>query len=131
MTTQSRLKERTVLCQYCGGKATLVTGKEIYPRRSDLHKLSFWLCAKCDAYVGTHKNSGGVPLGCLANAELRSAKSRAHTSFDPMWRGKKRTRNSAYRWLSKQLGIAEKKCHIGSFDVEMCNRVVDIMERLK
>ena len=41
---------------------------------------------------------------------------------------KTKARKAAYRWLSKQLGISAKICHIGMFDVETCKRVVEICE---
>lgn len=74
-------------CPYCGQQASLVSGKEIYPYRPDLHDRMFWLCRPCDAYVGTHKNSKRhVPLGLLANADLRWARMRAHAVFDGYWK---------------------------------------------
>lgn len=118
---------RTVNCDYCGNPAKLVKGSVIYPHRPDLSKLSFWQCEPCRAYVGCHKNSNAIPLGRLANAELRKAKNRAHAAFDPLWKSGKMKRSYAYQWLSEQLGIAGKDCHIGMFDVDMCNRVIKII----
>jgi len=116
-----------LLCPYCGEKAKMVGGKEIYPHRPDLYQLNFYQCAPCDAYVGCHKTGDGKqPLGRLANAELRKAKSAAHAAFDPMWKDGKKKRGSAYAWLSDQLGIDKRDCHIGMFDVETCRRVVEI-----
>ncbi|MDY6884041.1 MAG: zinc-finger-containing protein [Pseudomonadota bacterium] len=120
---------RIVLCHYCKAPAKLTNGKSIYPHRRDLHKLKFWQCQPCDAYVGCHRNGDGTaPLGRLANAELRKAKSAAHRAFDPMWRDGKVKRTEAYRWLAEQLEIDVKQCHIGMFDVEMCERVIEICE---
>lgn len=115
-----------VTCDYCGNSAQRVTGAEIYPHRPDLMGLIFWKCTPCEAYVGCHKNSNAVPLGRLANAELRQAKNAAHRAFDPLWQSGKMTRTGAYRWLSKQLGIAPKNCHIGMFDVATCEQVQQI-----
>jgi len=36
------------------------------------------------------------------------------------------TRTDAYGWLSRQLGIEFKSCHIGMFDVEMCQKVIEV-----
>lgn len=76
----------TVICSYCNKPAELVTGKEIYPHRPDLYPKKFWRCRPCTAYVGCHKPNAGYgdgtrPLGRLANAELRAAKSAAHAAF--------------------------------------------------
>lgn len=118
-----------VTCDYCGNAAKLVTGKAIYPRRPDLFRLHFWQCEPCGAYVGCHKKEGGngdgtKPLGRLANAELRAAKTRAHAAFDPLWRERNMKRHKAYGWLAEKLGISKADCHIGMMDVETCERVV-------
>lgn len=122
-----------VTCKYCGNPATLVKGDVIYPHRSDLYDLNFWQCEPCNAFVGCHKKSkrwnktGTEPLGRLANAELRTAKSAAHKAFDPMWQSKRCTRSDAYKLLSVLLKIQVEDCHIGNFDIETCNRVVELM----
>lgn len=121
-----------VLCNYCHQPAKLVTGKTVYPHRPDLFDKQFWECAPCNARVGCHKpnkgyGDGSRPLGRLANAELRAAKSAAHSAFDPIWQKGLKNRGSAYAWLSDHLGIDPKTCHIGEFDVDMCKRVVEIV----
>lgn len=124
---------KVILCPYCEAPAVLVSGDVIYPYRSDLRAKRFWLCQPCDAYVGCHaapQGDGTVPLGRLANAELRQAKIAAHAAFDPLWhqaRPKRpMKRKAAYTWLAEQLGIPRKQCHIGKFDVEQCKRVVEL-----
>lgn len=119
-------------CPYCGSEAKLTDSGKIYSRSYGWA----WVCARypqCDSYVGCHPGTA-EPLGRLADATLRKAKQEAHTAFDPLWKGrvardrcsKKQARNSAYRWLAKQLGISKDDCHIGQFDVETCRRVVEI-----
>lgn len=121
-----------VTCPYCDKPANLVTGAAIYPHRKDLHKQYFWFCQPCNAYVGTHKNSKAfAPLGRLANAELRAAKIEAHNAFDPLWKSREMSRRDAYQWLAKRLCMSVKKCHIGMFDVDMCNKVVEVMQKRK
>ncbi len=112
-----------MICPYCNKKPELVTGIKIYPHRPDLRKLEFWLCEPCWAYVGTHKRSG-LPLGRLADKDLRSAKSAAHRAFDPIWQSKKMKRGDAYAWLARELGISSKDCHIGEFDQIQCGAVM-------
>lgn len=121
-------------CPYCGGVAALVTGADIYPHRPDLCEKRFWACQPCDAYVGCHPaadaygrggmGDGTVPLGRLANAELRSLKQRAHAAFDPMWKSGAMSRRKAYAWLSTSMGIPSNKTHIGMFDEAQCRAVV-------
>lgn len=113
----------TPICPYCNKISKLVTGKEIYPHRKDLFSLNFYSCSSCDAYVGTHKGTT-KPLGRLANKELRKAKSAAHRAFDPLWKFGGMKRKEAYKWLAEVLNIKSADCHIGMFDVEMCEDVV-------
>lgn len=118
-----------IKCDYCGNPAKLVTGKEVYPHHPDLHRLNFWQCAPCGAFVGCHKKEGGngdgtKPLGRLANAELRAARKRAHAAFDPVWREGHMKRKQAYDWLAKELQIPAAQCHIGMMDLETCRRAV-------
>jgi len=115
---------REVICDYCGKAAAFVTGLQLYPHRPDLYSLQFYQCQPCKAHVGCHKGSNGVPLGRLANADLRAAKNRAHAAFDPIWKGRSMSRGSAYSWLAKSLGIPQQECHIGMFNIEMCEQVV-------
>lgn len=120
-------------CPYCNGTAVLVTGADIYPHRPDLADKKIWACTPCDAYVGCHppaKAPGGgmgdgtVPLGRLANAELRSLKQRAHAAFDPLWKSKAMSRRKAYAWLASAMEIPATKAHIGMFDEAQCRAVV-------
>lgn len=126
-----------VLCPYCGGAAKhLTSSAEIYHGR-DYGPM--WVCMPCGAWVGCHKGTDR-PLGRLANKELREWKVKAHAAFDPLWerklakrrreRGpdypKAAARGSGYKWLAQQLGIEQKDCHVGLFDVETCKRVVEI-----
>jgi len=121
------MSEVIVKCDYCGQNAKLVTGLDVYPHRRDLRKKVFWMCDRCDAYVGVHKNSPTYkPMGRLANAELRAAKVRAHEAFDPMWTEGYRTRSQAYSRLAFLLKINKVDCHIGRFDLDMCKKVVEV-----
>ncbi len=119
-------------CPYCRGQASLVTGAVIYPHRPDLAAKHFYRCAPCEAWVGCHPGTM-MPLGRLANAELRAWKSKAHEAFDPLWKRKMKkgvlqhhARRAGYVWLAVQLGIRPKDCHVGLFDVAPCQRVVEI-----
>lgn len=116
------------ICPYCNTEAVLVTGERIYPHRPDLADRKIWLCEKCGAYVGCHPGTE-APLGRLADAELRAAKMAAHTAFDVIWKKGNVRRSIAYRWLAEQLKIPNEQCHIGMFDVDLCQRVVDVCSK--
>lgn len=118
-----------MLCHYCNKEAELVLGNEIYPSLKHLHNRFFYLCKSCDAYVGCHAHTS-KPMGILANKELRQAKIKAHSAFDATWRGgsPKPSRKAAYKMLANKLGINSKDCHIGMFNLEMCNKVIEVLK---
>lgn len=117
------MKGITPICPYCKTFSKKVTGKEIYPHRKDLYKMTFYSCTPCKAYIGCHGTSEN-PLGRLANQELRKAKNSAHREFDRLWKFGDMKRKDAYKWLAKTLGIDGSDCHIGMFDVSTCKDVV-------
>jgi len=132
-------KAKSPSCPYCNRIAQLVSGDEIYSGRVDLAHKKFWKCTPCQAWVGTHlKSITFAPMGRLANQDLRKAKQAAHKAFDPLWRlgsvkhkiPKQEARIRAYKWLSESLNIDPKDCHIGMFDIDMCNQVVKFCEEV-
>ena len=118
-------------CPYCGKTAELRKSSDIYPHSPQNYGL-FWVCpGECDAYVGTHAISKKhIPLGRLANKELRDWKQKAHAAFDPMWQQSHAnyegfSRQQAYDWLTQQMGRS-KQIHIGDCDVSECKQIVEI-----
>lgn len=111
-----------ITCPYCHEEAEFIDSVHVYKIRS---YGMIYACRPCHAWVGVHKGTR-IPLGRLANKELRQAKMAAHAAFDPLWRNAGKDRGQAYGWLSQMLGIDRKECHIGMFDVEMCNLVVEV-----
>lgn len=129
-----------VICPYCGQVSALVKGDKVYPKLKDLHDKFFYVCAPCDARVGCHPPStsprggigdGTVPMGRLANGELRSAKVAAHHAFDSLHTEGFMTRSQSYVWLARTLGLKRSDCHIGMFDVSQCLRVVRVVNEFK
>lgn len=118
-----------VTCQYCNLTAAKVHGIDIYPHRPDLQSKVFYLCKGCDAYVGCHPGTS-IPLGILANAELRQAKRDAHLAFDRLWKEGRITRSKAYIVLARLMMRNPKNTHIGMMSVEQCRRVMAICEPL-
>ena len=124
-----------VICPYCKQPAKLVKGKDLYPRHPDLHNRNYWRCDPCEAHVGCHTPNrrfgfdGTQPLGVLANAQLRHAKHMAHQAFDPIWQSGRLPRGTAYQWLADQLGIPSDRCHIGEFNLEQCQKVLEVTRR--
>ena len=116
-----QILETKVKCQYCGNAAQLVDSRAVYKKSYG----NIWICYPCDAYVGCHKGTY-KPKGSLANIELRKARIRAHDAFDYYWKTGNISRKRAYLWLADRLGIKFNDCHIGMFDIETCDRVVEI-----
>jgi len=127
-------------CPYCGKPSHPATGREIYPHRPDLWGRGFFACTPCDAYVGTHRDTG-KPLGTLANAPTRAARQAAHAAFDPLWKHLMSVyegvltkkvhsvaRTRAYAWLADQMGYENRAdCHIAAMSIEQAQRVVQII----
>lgn len=129
-----RLQSITEPCPYCQSPVQLLlTSNELY------HGHDYgpaWVCSSwpaCDAYVGCHSGTT-MPLGRLANKELRIAKKEAHAAFDRLWKSKMErdgctkmeARNAGYEWLCKQLEMPRSQCHIGMMNLEQCKQVTKI-----
>lgn len=113
-----------VMCNYCGKRTRFVDSTIVYGRSYGM----IYYCPDCRAWVGVHKGTD-VPLGRLADAELRKAKMAAHAAFDVIWRRRRTTRKKAYKWLSEQMGLPAEKTHIGMFDVAQCERVIALCRK--
>lgn len=123
-----------VTCPYCSRQAMLVTGKQLYPHREDLHELNFWHCDSCEAYVGTHKKGirsgdGTRPTGTLADAATRKARKVAFAAFAPIKQSGELSRRKLNVWLASELGLTVDQIHIGIFDVQTCIRMAEICRR--
>lgn len=120
------------LCDYCGAKALLTRfGDETYPYRDDHGPL--WVCAPCEAWIGVPaRSTRHVPLGRLANAELRDAKSRLHDALEPLVTAKMRrdkvnafeARGKAIRWLAGELGFELSNPSIHLLTLEQCEQAI-------
>jgi hypothetical protein len=110
---------KEIICPYCKKPTELVNGNVIYPHRPDLAGKMFYLCRRCDAFVGCH-NGTTNPLGSPANSALRTCRKAAHDAFDWIWKSGHMRRSEAYAWLTKTLSIRSEDCHIGMFDQRKC-----------
>lgn len=117
------------ICPHCGSAVKIVCNSEIYNGQEYGEWPWAYKCdgSFCDAYVGMHPFTN-IPLGTLATHAMRDARKRAKNVFQPLWQSGRMTRSEAYAWLAGQLGITKvNECHIGWFDVPMCNRVVEVI----
>lgn len=114
-----------VKCDYCGADVIYTSNAEIYGREYGNGRC--YKCTGCDAYVGVHTGTN-IPLGRLADKELRSLKKKCHALFDPVWKSGCITRNKAYARLAKHLKIPVSDCHFGWFDKETLHKAIAIMK---
>lgn len=120
-----------MLCPYCGAVVLLKNASYVYHSKDSDKWGKVWVCSnfpKCDAYVGCHQGTE-IPLGRLANEKLRTLKSEAHRQFDPIWKSGLMSRKEAYKWLATMLNIPTEDCHIGMFDVKMCQKVIALCRK--
>lgn len=116
------------VCPYCNQKTELIDSAEIYNGTS--YGLMY-ICRACNVYVGCYKNTQRS-LGRLANAELRLAKHTAHEHFDRIWKSKEMVgwyQKKAYKWLSEQLDTPLEYTHIGMFELDMCEKVIELSDK--
>ena len=133
-------------CPYCHSGVELVTGAEVYPDREDLAERRIWRCTACDASVGCHRpgarvvlrrgevviSDGTLPMGTLADHDLRAARIETHRLFDGLWQPPAcMSRHDAYAWLAKLLGVPHEEAHIASLTHDEAIKVQLAIEDLQ
>jgi hypothetical protein len=123
-------------CNYCGAKAALSrAGDESYPYREDHGAL--WICTRCQAWIGIHSRSARhVPLGLLADAALREAKSHLYDALEPLVAAKVRrdginpfsARAKALHWVATELGFEPVPASIHNMTLDQCQRGLRYVE---
>jgi hypothetical protein len=126
-------------CADCGRRSDLVGGREIYPHRPDLFKLSFYLCPACpNSYIGCHLGTDSA-IGKPGGPETRQAREAAREAFDPLWKAKAtrdkirpgKAREDGQKWLAPQLGLRPDDCQINLMDADTALRVVEICRAVR
>ncbi len=124
------------ICPYCLSPTQYIDSSSIYGKSYGM----VYICKPCNAWVGVHKGTN-IALGRLADSELREAKKKAHYFFDQIAKTNlinkvwdeyipyTGNRNKAYLWLSKQMGIEPKLCHIGMFNIVQCEVAIDLVKK--
>jgi zinc-finger-containing domain len=107
-------------CPICGSGTKEMTETQIYGREyKGVKMIACENYPKCNSYVGTHKDTG-IPLGRLADHELRIARKEAHDVFDRLWKLAHMTRQQAYEELSSQLDLDPYLTHFAYFSKDTC-----------
>ncbi|MCI8472560.1 MAG: hypothetical protein HFE65_05595 [Clostridiales bacterium] len=119
------MKRVNIHCPYCGAKASLRPTRTVYGD-NDKTEGYLYVCdryPKCDAYVGAHKHNK-LPMGTLANGDLRNKRIQAHKAFDWIWKSGLMTKWQAYKWMQGKLALPEQDAHIAKFSEYMCNQLI-------
>ena len=119
------------ICRYCGGTIRLVPAASIYgesTERLGMTNEKIYQCQNCNARVGCHKGTTR-PLGNVANEVLRLKRIETHQIFDQFWRSHGMSRTQAYKWLAKEFSLPENCAHIGGFEMEQCQKLIERCSR--
>ncbi len=111
----------------------LIPASRVYGESAErLGMAEEWLyqCQNCNARVGCHKGTRR-PLGNVANEVLRLKRMETHQVFDAFWKKRGMSRTKAYRWLAEQMGLPEAKAHIGGFEMEQCQQLIELCRKEK
>lgn len=114
-------------CPHCAAAVKVVNNAEIYGKPYGDWPWAY-LCTGCRAYVGMHPQTD-IPLGTLATAAIRDARKRAKNLFNPLWQGGPMKRGQAYAWLARAMGIPKETCHFGWFDVQQCEKAIQVLQQ--
>lgn len=86
-----------------------------------------YVCSRypaCDSYVRVHPGTK-IPVGTMANRELRALRNDAHRSFDQLHKKGLMSKEDAYHWLAAILAAPLGQAHIGYLGEYYCRQVID------
>jgi ssDNA-binding Zn-finger/Zn-ribbon topoisomerase 1 len=124
---QSKLISR---CPYCGGSVVLRSADGIYKDNS--RNAMLYVCAnypQCDAYVRVHEGTK-IPVGTLANPELRALRKEAHDYFNRLYLTGRMSKDDAYAWLAAILQAPHTQAHIGHLTEYYCTVVIEECKKI-
>jgi hypothetical protein len=112
-------------CPNCSGPVSLMSHESVYGRAYGewpwMYKCEDMTC---NSSVGLHPYTS-IPLGSLANAELRHMRMRAKAAFEPLWKNQIMSRTAAYVWLAGAMNLKTiEECHVGWFDKAQCEEAI-------
>lgn len=122
------MKRVNIKCPYCGSQALLRPASVVYGTNAIDHATPYYVCARypaCDSYVAAHRDTR-LPMGTLANRDLRCRRIEAHKAFNRLWETGLMSKKQAYRWLQAKLGLPEQESHIGKFSSFRCEQVIQL-----
>lgn len=117
-------------CPYCGSTVVYRSADGIYKNNSKGTML--YVCTKypeCDTYVRVHTGTT-IPVGSLANHELRALRNTAHHYFDQLYMCGYMTKQDAYQWLAEIIMAPLSEAHIGHLSEYYCKMVIEESRKL-
>ena len=119
-----------IRCPYCGSHAIFKSADGIYKDNS--RGTMLYVCAhypQCDAYVRAHAGTR-IPVGSMANHELRQLRKTAHDCFDKLYKTGIMTKQEAYQWLADIICAPLSQAHIGYLGEYYCKVVIERSKQL-
>lgn len=111
-------------CPYCGSHVVYRSADGIY--RDNSKGAMLYACAKypdCDSYVRVHAGTN-IPVGSLANHELRALRRTAHHYFNQLYECGYMSKQDAYQWLADLIMAPLSEAHIGYLGEHYCKEVI-------
>ncbi len=118
------IDKSTPRCPYCGSHTIYRSADGIY--RENTRGEMLYVCKnypRCDSYVRVQPGTR-IPLGTVANRELRELRIEAHRQFDKLHKRGYMSKHDAYQWLGGVLGVTGREAHIGQLSMLSCNLVI-------
>ena len=117
-------------CPYCGGTVQYRSADGIY--QDNQKGTMLYVCShypECDAYVRVHAGTK-IPVGSMANHELRALRRSAHEYFDQLFKSGYMTKEDAYLWLAELISAPLSQAHIGYLGEYYCRLVIEECKKL-
>ena len=117
-------------CPYCGSPVIYRSADGIYHDNSKGTML--YVCShypECDAYVRVHVGTN-IPVGTLANHELRTLRRTAHHYFDQLYQSGMMSKQDAYQRLADLICAPLSEAHIGYLGEYYCKQVIEESRKL-
>ncbi len=120
----------TMRCPYCGSTVVYRSADGIY--RDNSKDTMLYVCShypECDSYVRVHAGTN-IPVGSLANHELRTLRRTAHQYFDKLYLSGYMSKQDAYQWLADIIQAPMSEAHIGHLSEYYCKQVIEQSRKL-
>lgn len=123
------LQARAIL--YCGDCQAIMTlmVSERYTYDNG-NPRPYYRCSRFPHCRGTHSaHPDGSPMGTPADEVTKRLRHRAHVAMGKLQKERRWNTNGMYMWLGKKMGLTKEACHVGLFDAEQCNLVMQFVHR--